>query len=159
MGDSRIKDVSSLLSSFFDEDKLRRGERYSDFFSSWPHIVGPRLAAHSRVSDVEKGILVVEAEHPGWIQLLQLKQSTILEDVARLYPELALRGIVFRLSRQAGAPGGSVPVAPKKESPEPDPAGMEALAGAEAERKIEDIEDPEFKALLSGLRKTMLGKE
>jgi predicted nucleic acid-binding Zn ribbon protein len=149
MGDSRIKDVSSLLSSFFDEDKLRRGERYSDFFSSWPHIVGPRLAAHSRVSDVEKGILVVEAEHPGWIQLLQLK----------LYPELALRGIVFRLSRQAGAPGGSVPVAPKKESPEPDPAGMEALAGAEAERKIEDIEDPEFKALLSGLRKTMLGKE
>jgi hypothetical protein len=159
MGDSRIKDISSLLSSFFDEDKLRRGERFSDFFSSWPHIVGPRLAAHSRVSDVEKGILVVEAEHPGWIQLLQLKQSTILEEVSKRYPELALRGIVFRLSRQAGAPKPVPYAAPRKEAPEPDPAGMEVLSGPEGERKIEEIEDPEFKALLSGLRKTMLGKE
>ena len=102
MADSRIKDVSSLLSSFFNDDKLRRGERYSDFFNSWSSLVGSRLAAHSKVADVEKGMLVVEAEHPGWIQLLQLRQSGILDEAARRYPELGLKGIAFRLSGRGG---------------------------------------------------------
>jgi hypothetical protein len=156
MGDSRIKDVSTLLSSFFNEDKRRQGERYSGFFASWPDIVGPRLAAHSRVSDVEKGLLVIEAEHPGWIQLLQLRQSGILEDVAKRYPELALRGIVFRLSGQAGA--ATVPAPEKAEvepepPPEPDPRQEAAQASA-----LEGIADPGFRDLLKSLKKTMQGK-
>ena len=159
MGDSRIKDISSLLSSFFDEDKLRRGECFTDFFSSWPRIVGARLAAHSRVADVDKGLLVVEAEHPGWIQLLQLRQSEILEDVSKHYPELGLKGIVFRLSGHAGASGPAVDDSTSKEALEPDQGELDALAGSDTERKLEDIDDPEFKALLCGLRKTMLGKE
>lgn len=154
MGDSRIKDISALLSSFFSEDKLRRGEHYSEFFASWQSFVGPRLAAHSRVADVDKGMLVVEAEHPGWIQLLQLRQSSILEDVARRYPELGLRGIVFKLSGQK-APARNEP--PKKvEEPEPEPeTEVEREQGA---RALEDIADPEFKALLSSLKKAMQGK-
>ncbi len=165
MGDSRIKDVSALLSSFFNEDKLRRGERFSDFFSSWSEIVGDRLAAHSRVADVDKGFLVVEAEHPGWIQLLQLRQSGILEDAARRFPELGLRGIVFRLSGQGGSSRLGVRPATAPEEPEPSP---ESLAADEAERAsvegssrvaLDAIADPEFKKLLTGLKDTMLGKE
>jgi hypothetical protein len=159
MDDSRIKDVSSLLSSFFNEDKLRRGERYTDFFSSWPRIIGTRLAAHSRVADVDRGLLVVEAEHPGWIQLLQLRQSEILEEVSKHYPELGLKGIVFRLSGRAGA---SVPVVDGTQREallEPEQEELDALAGVDTEKKVEDIDDPEFKALLHSLRKTMLGKE
>jgi len=103
MGDLRVKDISSLMSSFFDADRLQQGEKYSNFFSSWQTIVGSRLAAHSRVIDIDKGLLVIEAEHPGWIQLLQMRQSGILAEVVRRYPELGLRGIVFRLSGQGGA--------------------------------------------------------
>jgi len=163
MGDSRVKDVSSLLSSFFSEDKLRRGERFSDFFSSWPSLVGERLAAHSRVADVDKGLLVVEAEHPGWIQLLQLRQSAILEDAARRYPELGLRGIVFRLSGQGGA--SRLGVRPEEPLTQPAveelPADPAATAAAEEStgRTLDDISDPVFKKLLSGLRDTMLGKD
>jgi hypothetical protein len=153
MGDSRIKDVSALLAAFFDGDKLRRGEGYANFFSSWEKIVGPRLAAHSKVADIDKGFLIVEAEHPGWIQLLQLRQSSILEDVARRYPELTLRGIAFRLVGQA-APA-SAPA-----TPQPDPrAEPETAEQAEAgARALEDIPDPEFRALLSNLKKTMHGE-
>jgi hypothetical protein len=154
MGDSRIKDVSTLLSSFFNEDKLRRGQEYSGFFSSWPSVVGSRLAAHSRVADVEKGLLVVEADHPGWIQLLQLKQSGILEDVARRYPELGLRGIVFRLSGQPMSLRGE----PSKKAIEPEP---EPETEKEAEKRaaaLEEIADPDFRALLASLKKTMQGK-
>jgi hypothetical protein len=97
MEGSRFKDVSTLLRAFFDEERLRRGGQYSKFFSSWKEIVGERLASHSRVGDIEKGILVVEVEHPGWIQLLQLRQSEILQATCRRFPELELHGIVFRL--------------------------------------------------------------
>jgi hypothetical protein len=154
MADLRVKDVSSLLSNFFDADKLSRGEKVSSFFASWASLVGPRLAAHSRVMDVHNGLLVIEAEHPGWIQLLQMRQSGILEDVARRYPELGLRGIVFRL---ADASPGAQSEPPKREEP------LEPAAEKESEKvattsTLEDVADPSLRALLSSLRKTMQGK-
>jgi hypothetical protein len=163
MGDSRVKDISSLLSSFFDEDKLRRGERYSDFFSSWPALVGTRLAAHSRVTDVDKGLLIVEAEHPGWIQLLQMRQSGILENVARRFPELGLRGIVFRLSGQGSAPKTPAPlenetVRETDAAAELDAASAESEGSSLEKSPAEDITDPEFQALFSSLKKTIQGK-
>jgi hypothetical protein len=157
MGDSRIKDVSALLSSFFDEEKLRRGERVADFFSSWPSFVGPRLAAHSRVADVDKGLLVVEAEHPGWIQLLQLRQSAILEDVARRYPELRLRGIAFRLSGQGSAVSRKAGPEEKLDDGEP-PREKGSEDEAALSITLEDIPDPDFRALLKRLKDSLQGK-
>lgn len=146
MADSRIKDVSSLLSSFFNDDKLRRGERYSDFFNSWSSLVGSRLAAHSKVADVEKGMLVVEAEHPGWIQLLQLRQSGILDEAARRYPELGLKGIAFRLSGRGGV--SRMPVSEKSaDSPLPSPENEEKESRIQAPL-LDDIADPALRALL-----------
>ncbi|MGA2546795.1 MAG: DUF721 domain-containing protein [Rectinemataceae bacterium] len=155
MDDSRIKDISSLLSSFFDVDKQSRGEQVSSFFDSWSSFVGPRLAAHSRVSDVDKGLLVVEADHPGWIQLLQLRQSDILENVARRYPELKLRGIIFRLAGPAALIQTEPPVRAEETDPTPE-TEIEKVTRAHA---LDDIADPEFRALLSSLKKTMQGKD
>jgi hypothetical protein len=165
MGDSRIKDVSSLLSAFFDEGKIRKGERYADFFASWLSIVGERLAAHSRVADVDKGLLVVEAEHPGWIQLLQLQQSRILAEVSRRYPELEFRGIVFRLAgRPLGArPPEAAPPPPMKPKSEAEVA--EGIAEDEkawreqGERAPRTPDDPAFAALFSSLRDAMKDRD
>jgi hypothetical protein len=163
MGDSRIKDISSLLNSFFDADKLKQGEKYSAFFSSWKELVGERFAAHTRVVDIDKGLLVIEAEHPGWIQLLQIRQSGILAEVARRYPELGLRGIVFRLSGHGGA--GMARATPSGEAmPDPDSLGETESDSAAGNAPMienlaaEDIKDPEFLALFSSLRKAMRGK-
>jgi hypothetical protein len=155
MGDSRIKDISALLSSFFSGDKLRHGEHYSDFFASWESMVGPRLAAHSRVADVDKGLLVIVAEHPGWIQLLQLRQSSIIAEVSRRYPELGLRGIVFKLEGQVALPH----VGYKQKVQEKDLVQETAEEKAVRARALEDIPDPEFRAILSSLKKTMQGKD
>jgi hypothetical protein len=168
MGDSRIKDVSSLLSSFFDEEKLRRGERYSDFFSSWSAFVGARLAAHSRIVDVDKGILVVEADHPGWIQLLQMRQSDVLASVAQRFPELGLRGIVFRVTGQDGtarlrgidskSDGGA---AEKVEAiaAETVPSSVDAEELRDEANRTGQIDDPEFRKLFDSLKRTMRGKD
>jgi hypothetical protein len=164
MEKSRIKDVSALLSAFFDEEKLRRGGRYAQFFESWTAVVGERLAAHSRVVDLDKGILVVEAEHPGWIQLLQMRQTQTLDALAKRFPDLALRGIAFRLSgsdeRSPRKPSGSDAAAAAPEEPgqleegRPDEAASE---GAVEESLREQDKDPEFLAALSSLKKTIQG--
>jgi hypothetical protein len=116
---------------------------------------------------VDKGLLIVEAEHPGWIQLLQMHQSSILEAVARRFPELGLRGIVFRLAGHGGAPRTPAPSAKEtgleKEAATALEAGDSASASEiektqEIMSAAEDIEDPEFRALFSSLKKTMQGK-
>lgn len=164
MAGSRIKDVSSLLGAFFDEEKLKQGGRYAEFFGAWKQIAGERLAAHSRVVDVDKGILIVEAEHPGWIQLLQLDQSRILEATARRFPELALRAIMFRLRRDAGAPpekgrplerlGPFGPEGRRIDGPE----GSEADQAPMQEPSVE-VSDPTLRTLLEGLKNAIEGKE
>lgn len=156
MDDSRIKDVTNLLSSFFNSDKLRQGERVADFFASWANFVGPRLAAHSRVMDVDKGILIIEAEHPGWIQLLQIRQTSILEDISRHYPELALRGIAFKLSGQD-----------KRVSAEPPKTNLESEIELSSiihqepaqTTSLDAIEDKEFRNLLQSLKNALHGKQ
>lgn len=170
MDDSRIKDAASLLRAFFDNEKLRQGGQYAEFSASWKNIVGDRAAAHSHVADVERGNLVVEAEHPGWIQILQLRQREILEAVRQRFPELNLRGIVFRLGKAGAgnlAPGGKV-ARPGPFGPEGKGIIEEGEASppeeAEAGRKplpltLDGIPDSELKRSLEELKKAMDGKD
>ena len=60
----------------------------------------PAAAVHSRIRELERGVLLVEVDHPGWIQIFQTKQGVLLSAVQRRYPELDIRGIAFRLSRE-----------------------------------------------------------
>jgi predicted nucleic acid-binding Zn ribbon protein len=59
----------------------------------------PAAADHSRVLDLYQGVLQVETDHPGWLQIFQLKQKALLADVRARFPKLAVTGIAFRLSR------------------------------------------------------------
>ena len=149
------------MRAFFDEEKLRQGGKYAEFFSSWKYIAGERAASHSRIADVERGILVVVAEHPGWIQLLQLRQTEILNAVTARFPELELRGIVFRLGRlDSTLPGKSAealgPFGPSgklpsvEESPDPERGLRKTIT-------LEDIDDTELKKNLEALKKTIEG--
>ena len=164
MDDSRVKDIGSLLRAFFDEDKVRQGSQYVEFFSSWKFIVGPREASHSRVAEIEKGILIIEAEHPGWIQLLQLRQGALLAAAQSRFPELGLRGIAFRLQKDCM----SMPVRPKGETAsestcsgagnQDEETGDEAEDRGEAERRrisLDGIADDDLRARLLDLKKAM----
>ena len=155
MGDLRIKDVSALLANFFNEEKLGRGEQVTSLFGAWSSIVGSRLAAHSRIVDIDKGILIVEAEHPVWIQLLQFRQSSIYEDFANRYPKFGLRGIAFRLSAQKGDSLANTAQARAFQEPTSPEAPLENDASFST---LNDIHDPEFRAILNKLKVTLQGK-
>jgi hypothetical protein len=115
-----VKTAGELLAAFFDSNLKEKAQGYSDLFSCWSIITEkngiPAASAHSRIVELERAVLLIEADHPGWIQILQTKQAQLLKAVIRRFPDLEIRGISFRLSREPLA----VPdVSPQKSEPEP----------------------------------------
>ena len=108
--------VTALFRDRFGPDFLETARSNASLFSSWNKIVAevwprepdseqrqddiPAVAAHSQIRELENSILLVEADHPGWIQILQTKQGELLSAVQHRYPELGISAIAFRLSRQ-----------------------------------------------------------
>ncbi|GHV24465.1 hypothetical protein AGMMS4952_00100 [Spirochaetia bacterium] len=95
-----MKKAGELLASFFDERVLKTAKGYSELFSSWQYIAGDNIAAHSRIRELEHSVLLVEADHPGWIQILQTREKGLLDAIRRRFPDRNITGISFRLSRE-----------------------------------------------------------
>lgn len=159
MADSGAKSVSELLSAFFDHDMAAKGASYSGFGRAWKSIAGTRLGEHSRPADIRHGILIVEAEHQGWMQLLQLQQDRILEEIGRRFPELEIGGIAFRLSRgdfarpeETPAPAAPEALSARDKAPE---AAADAIAAAASDAASEAKSGlpPEILAMFSRIRK------
>ena len=66
----------------------------SGLFQGWGDVVGPDLAAHTRPIEVERGRLIVAADHPGWVQLLRTQERAILRRLGRSHPALEIGRIV-----------------------------------------------------------------
>lgn len=132
-----MKKAGELLGAFFDERVLRAARGYSELFSAWRSLVGEKIAAHSRIAELDKSILVVEADHPGWIQILQMKQASILEGARKRFPQLSITGISFRLAKDGVLTQATLPSA------------MEENESAMVTRSEENLEheDPAEKAL------------
>ena len=152
-----MKKAGELLSAFFDEGLIRSAKGYSDFFSSWKSIVGDRLGAHSRIVELEKSVLLVEADHPGWIQLIQMNRSSILESIHKRFPELPVTAISIKLSSANSVVNSNSP----RLSPEDRTGKEEAITAEEppAEEKCRDpytnISDESFKDLLRRLEQSI----
>ena len=69
----------------------------SSVFKSWSKIAGEDMVSHSSVKDLTNGILLIEADHPGLIQLLQMRKKKILKNIKSFYPELEVINIRFIL--------------------------------------------------------------
>lgn len=59
--------------------------------------IGEKLCGHSSVVDVKNSVLLVEADHSGWIQLLHTYQKYIVTGLRRTVPEVKIHSVVFRL--------------------------------------------------------------
>lgn len=107
--------LTYLFRDRFGPEFLENARLNAGLFSSWAQILAEvwpcrdktdfmpydvPAAAHSRIRELEGGVLLVEADHPGWVQVLQTGQEDILACVRRRYPGLGIRGIAFMLSRE-----------------------------------------------------------
>ena len=77
----------------------------------WDDILGRDLAGRARLRDIDRGRLLVEVDHPAWMQLVQMRQRQILGRVARRFPALGITRLHLVVSRAPHAaehlPGGA----------------------------------------------------
>ena len=88
-----MRRVGDLLKEYLRHRGWLSASPWQPLFAGWPQIVGEGLAAHSRLSDVKAGILVVEVDHPGWIQMARMRQDRILAAARKAAPEAVLEGM------------------------------------------------------------------
>lgn len=157
MDDSYIRKARDIISAVISPDVADQAGQWVGFFSAWGKAAGERLAAHSRPVDIRNGILLVEADHPGWIQLLQMEQEYVLKRLQRDFPKLGIKGMGFRVGRamrerqdapnegriQALSPGARS----EPEKPAPAKADLDAV--------LASVGDEGFRNLLSSLAKTL----
>jgi len=98
-----MKRIGDVLSAIFDDNVVQKAKGYSAFFSCWKDLAeknGIAAAAdHSWIKSLDKGIVWVEVDHPGWKLTLQTKQSKLLSDFQYRFPELHISGISIVLAR------------------------------------------------------------
>lgn len=78
-------------------------EKNNKFYNQWKFIVtkingcGQNLFDHSRVVEVKNGILLIETDHPGWTQLMQMYKKFILRGLKMYMPEMNIQTLAFRV--------------------------------------------------------------
>jgi predicted nucleic acid-binding Zn ribbon protein len=99
-----MKKVGDLLREYLRDRGWLSGSPYDPLFSGWAKISGEAIAAHATLTDVRAGYLIVDVDHPGWIQMVRLRQASILEAARKAAPGVSLEGIRVRLGepRQPG---------------------------------------------------------
>jgi hypothetical protein len=160
-----MRKVGDLLSLIIDEKMIHRAQGYSKLFASWIRITekhGIAAAAdHSRIRELDRNILLVEADHPGWIQILQTKEHKLLADLQGQFPDLGISGISFRLSRpsfrpevpaeaESELPEGKIP----EEAPAAGPVSENASVSGKKEA-YENIKDTELRESLKSLERSI----
>ncbi|MDR0322263.1 MAG: DUF721 domain-containing protein [Treponema sp.] len=161
-----MKTAGNILSTLFDEGFVKKAQGYSKLFDSWVDITtknGIAAAAdHSRIKDLDRGILLVEMDHPGWKQILQTKQAKLLNDFRYRFPDMDISGISLMLGRsepQEETISGKEQneETAKRETMTEDPPQAdfvgEPIAGYDA------IKDEEFKEMLKKLGQSIAVKE
>lgn len=111
MNDNSFMDASAMMVRVMenlDPDKIKQGKKV---FTLWKQIVesiksnsingqniGKNMASHSRIIDLDNGILLVEADHPGWIQMIETYKRYILKGFQMKAPKLKIESLAFRLA-------------------------------------------------------------
>jgi hypothetical protein len=160
-----MKKAGDLLSIIIDENTLHQAQGYSKLVCSWARITqshGISAAAdHSRIRELERNILLVEADHPGWIQILQMKGHKLLEDLQCQFPDLNITGISFRLSREPPLPGKDAQGDAGSEESAPDISAAplpEETPETEGKSGYEGITDENLRESLKNLEKNIAAK-
>jgi hypothetical protein len=157
MEDSRVKAASELISKLIAPETAKAANDWNRVSQAWRSVAGERESAHSRISDLKNNVLVVEVEHPGWIQILQLKQAGILKALQKRFPSLNLKAIAIKLMKQGWSPIESGDLA--RTSTEKNNTTVQTMRNAPSEEKdkrlLDSIQDETLRSVLQGLSDTI----
>ncbi len=120
---------------------------FHSLFGGWQELAGPSLAEHCRPYEVRHHALLVEADHPGWMQLLLMQKKPILARIRQRFPELELRDLKVTVNtRRTGPP--QPPAQVPRPAPEARPPASAGPARPETRQALESVGDPELREKL-----------
>jgi hypothetical protein len=163
-----VKRAGDVLSALFDEGFLEKAKSYSAFFSCWNDMMEkngiPAADDHSRVKTIERGIVWVEADHPGWKQVLQTKESKLLFDFQYRFPDMGIKGLSISLCKPGtlGVTQESSPQDAVAEKPavNPDKHPLAEIPAYQPQSEGYDaIKDEAFKEVLMRLERSVIEKD
>lgn len=140
-----MEKASEILKVLLNDEQLEDAGMYSSFFNGWKEIVGDK-AAHSRITDIVRNAVIIEVDHPGWMQLIKMDEQRILKIMRERYPQLEIRSLRYVLGRRSGDP------VLKTDDPESMPGEEKVPVKFSG---VEEIEDPHLKFLLNKLGKAI----
>jgi len=160
MDDSRIRTAAELIAALISPKAAQAAGTWARVTGAWPGLAGDRAAAHSRIADMDNQVVTVEADHPGWIQLLQFRQGQLLAEIQARFPALEVKALQFRLARNGCAGQKPSEADPEGEGiPEPAGSSSEGPAPARLLRLDTDaVGDEALRKALSGLRDAFEGR-
>ncbi len=85
--------LEKALESWDLGPKLRRYEAAA----RWDEIAGPQIAARSQSKGMQGDVLVVEVDHPAWVQELNLMKGLLLKKLQSEHPRARIRDLKFIL--------------------------------------------------------------
>ncbi len=106
-----MRKVGDILRDYLKERGWLTENPYAALFSEWRRIAGDSLAAHARLRDVREKVMIVEVDHPGWLQMARMRKEALLKAARAEAPNGELVDVRFLLasedtSRAEGRTGG-----------------------------------------------------
>jgi predicted nucleic acid-binding Zn ribbon protein len=89
------RSAGDILKELFASIKL--DQRKETLFDVWPDLVGEEAAEHLKIKDIKGKTLTLETDHPGWIQVAQLRKNEILEKIKARFPDKNIDNIKISL--------------------------------------------------------------
>lgn len=110
----RLGDLA-FLKNFFPDQAEQIGA-WIPLLKTWNGLVGENIGCHSCARQINNHILLVDVDHPAWMNQFLFYKEEILERIQRTVPQLEIRAIRLRLVTDLSKP----PVEPQV--PESNPA-------------------------------------
>ena len=132
--------ASDVVNKFFSGINAEKMNEANGFLCTWNEVVGTNIASHSKVIDVDRGSVIIEVDHPGWAQQIQLKKRTIINRLNKSFPDLEIKNLVIRVECECKTPY-------KKDS---------SVIGAGIPRNAEETVDVKINSNVNGELKDVL---
>lgn len=93
-----MKTAGEIIKNLLSGIKIPNFEK--TLTKEWENMVGKDLAEHIKIKDISKTVLYLEADHPGWMQILNMKKRGILEKIKREFPEKKIEDFKISLKKR-----------------------------------------------------------
>jgi len=95
MAQRKFTRLGELLPSILSKLGLDQRFKEQQVLNLWPTVVGEELAARTKATKVDRGVLYVHVDHGAWMQELHFIEKDLLRKLRAQSPGVVLKKIRF----------------------------------------------------------------